>query len=241
MNMKKLNIAVLLVTACIMQITSADEYQLLEGDERTACEVILCLAAGETPSECLPPLREYFNIIKKTPSKTIKARLNFLKLCPNADGYDMPESDYELLASLGGACSGEGKENYIAGYGSQYEYGDGNTANCTWSLQENKFTGSYGGSQCVSTVPLRTRINYVENMCQEFDERFNVITEYETETHYVSVKRCSLINQSQDDARLVCTESLYRSDDPTIPQAQPMPSNCRGWGNTSNCQSVEIL
>lgn len=59
----------------------------LGGDERTACEVILCLASSKRPSECNNSLKKYFGIKAFThgvydPVKTIKKRLNFLELCP---------------------------------------------------------------------------------------------------------------------------------------------------------------
>lgn len=57
---------------------------LLSGDQATACEVILCLAAtAGTPSACASPLRKYFSLNK--PWK----RLNFLKLCPKQSGPDI--------------------------------------------------------------------------------------------------------------------------------------------------------
>lgn len=70
----------------------------LEGDKKTACEVILCLASSKRPSECNKPLAEYFAIKayshgSYSPSKTIKKRKEFLELCPT-------ESDDQKLDSL---------------------------------------------------------------------------------------------------------------------------------------------
>lgn len=60
---------------------------ILSGDVRTACEVILCLAAsGGRPEECTPPLKKFFSI--KKPSK----RVNFLKLCPKKSNSDWDEN-----------------------------------------------------------------------------------------------------------------------------------------------------
>lgn len=65
-------------------VASADE---LTGDKKTACEVILCLSSSTRPSECSAPISKYFSIKiyhhgSFSPSKTIKARKNFLNLCP---------------------------------------------------------------------------------------------------------------------------------------------------------------
>ena len=55
---------------------------VLTGDTRLACEALLCLSSGIRPSECSPALSRYFGISKRKFSDTIKARLNFLNLCP---------------------------------------------------------------------------------------------------------------------------------------------------------------
>jgi hypothetical protein len=55
---------------------------VLTGDTRLACEALLCLSSGTRPSECAPALSRYFGISKRKFSDTIKARLNFLNLCP---------------------------------------------------------------------------------------------------------------------------------------------------------------
>lgn len=74
----------------------------LSGDERTACEVILCLSTGQRPSECSSPLSYFFSIKSSKRHKTIKKRMNFLKLCP--DGGDVPNSYRRVLATSGQTC-----------------------------------------------------------------------------------------------------------------------------------------
>lgn len=54
----------------------------LEGDERLACEAILCLAASARPAECAPSIRRFFSISHRKFSDTLRGRLNFLNLCP---------------------------------------------------------------------------------------------------------------------------------------------------------------
>lgn len=56
---------------------------LLTGDEKLACEAMLCLVSpGKRPSECEPSIRRYFNIHKRLWSDTVRARKNFLRKCP---------------------------------------------------------------------------------------------------------------------------------------------------------------
>ncbi|MDQ1829833.1 TrbM/KikA/MpfK family conjugal transfer protein [Massilia scottii] len=68
----------------------------LTGDTKVACEVILCLSVPDgRPDECLAPLKKYFNISMKKFKDTLKARANFLKLCPK----DQDDSDQIAEAS----------------------------------------------------------------------------------------------------------------------------------------------
>ena len=55
---------------------------LLTGDQKDACEALLCLSTGKRPSECTPPLRRYFSITDKKAWKTRAKRRDFLGLCP---------------------------------------------------------------------------------------------------------------------------------------------------------------
>jgi len=60
----------------------------LSGDAKTACEVILCLAATASsgrPDECKKPLKKYFEL-QATPHKSVATvRGDFLKKCPDED------------------------------------------------------------------------------------------------------------------------------------------------------------
>lgn len=53
-----------------------------------ACEATLCLSTGQPPHECTPSLKKYFSIVFKKPWKTLQARKNFLKLCPDVQEGD---------------------------------------------------------------------------------------------------------------------------------------------------------
>lgn len=59
--------------------------EILTGDTKLSCEAILCLSSNTRPKECNPSLNRYFSISHKKWSDTLKARGNFLKLCPIGD------------------------------------------------------------------------------------------------------------------------------------------------------------
>ena len=76
----------------------------LTGDTRLACEAILCLSTGSTPHECSPSLNRYFSINKKKFKNTIKARHNFLKMCPTSNQTPEMQSLVNDLANGAGRC-----------------------------------------------------------------------------------------------------------------------------------------
>ncbi|MFA1791661.1 TrbM/KikA/MpfK family conjugal transfer protein [Xanthomonas campestris] len=69
------------VIACSVGSVAAQE--TMQGDQKDACEALLCLATGSAPSECTPSLRRYFSIRADKPSDERKKRRNFLKMCPS--------------------------------------------------------------------------------------------------------------------------------------------------------------
>ncbi|MCO6559799.1 MAG: hypothetical protein J6574_01685 [Gilliamella sp.] len=82
--MKFLKLCTLLSIFFSITVSASEE---LTGDTKTACEVILCLSSSSRPSECSTPISKYFSIKihhhgSFSPSRTISARKNFLKLCP---------------------------------------------------------------------------------------------------------------------------------------------------------------
>ena len=78
----------------------------LTGDVRLACEAVLCLSSGTRPGECAPSLRRYFSIHHKKLGDTIRARFNFLKMCP-ASGEDGMSDLIGALANGAGRCDAE--------------------------------------------------------------------------------------------------------------------------------------
>jgi hypothetical protein len=75
--------------------------QVMEGDERLACEAILCLAASTRPAECVPSIRKYFSISFRLFSDTLRGRLNFLNLCPTGNAPGMAPLKSALVNGAG--------------------------------------------------------------------------------------------------------------------------------------------
>ena len=75
---------------------SSSPSDMLTGDTKLACEAILCLSSGQRPDECNESIQKYFSIKAKKPQDTIKARQNFLNLCP-VDGADKKDEKFADL------------------------------------------------------------------------------------------------------------------------------------------------
>ena len=76
---------------------------ILGGDQGLACEAILCLSSGTRPNECQRSLNRYFSINEKKISDTIRARKNFLQLCPSSNDKGMPDL-VNAIANGAGRC-----------------------------------------------------------------------------------------------------------------------------------------
>lgn len=91
--------------ATILKDTFTPQQNLLTGDTRLACEAILCLSSGVRPGECSPSLRRYFSIHHKKIGDTIRARLNFLQLCPaSSDTANNMPNLVNAIANGAGRC-----------------------------------------------------------------------------------------------------------------------------------------
>lgn len=88
---KKIMLFVLLVPLSFQSF--AEDF--FTGQKKAACEAIMCLSTGSPPHECDDSLKKYFKIVVKSslgalnPKKTLEARKNFLKLCPNVGEEDV--------------------------------------------------------------------------------------------------------------------------------------------------------
>ena len=100
----KSKLTVLLTAVLISHsIASPVETESLTGDTKLACEAILCLSSGTRPSECNPSIQRYFSIHRKRMSDTIKARRDFLNLCPTSGDKGVQELN-QTLANGAGRC-----------------------------------------------------------------------------------------------------------------------------------------
>lgn len=78
--------------------------QLLQGDEKLACEAIMCLSSGNRPAECNESIHRYFSIQHKKTHETINARRDFLNKCPSSNEQGMPQL-VNALANGAGRCN----------------------------------------------------------------------------------------------------------------------------------------
>lgn len=100
---KKVNLAIMFMLSSLFAL-NLNANDVLTGDRKTACEVLLCLSSGQRPSECNPPLARFFAIKAKKPWKTLQMRRDFLALCPTDTGNTSQEvimSDLkDIIASV---------------------------------------------------------------------------------------------------------------------------------------------
>lgn len=90
--MKKSKVIVALLSALVTgsAIAGLPNYDkgnnLLQGDQRLACEAILCLSQGMTSGECRNAMKKYYSFHHRKAWKVAEWRRNFLNLCPKDDG-----------------------------------------------------------------------------------------------------------------------------------------------------------
>lgn len=109
------------------------DMSLLTGDTRLACEAILCLSTGQRPSECQPSIKRYFSIVKRTTSKTLRARRDFLKQCPAAKEDDHTRNLVNALVDSSGRCDAaalNGRNWTLAGGDNGYYVSNAMPASC---------------------------------------------------------------------------------------------------------------
>lgn len=78
-------IAASVVAATAWAPLAASAQEVLTGDTKLACEAIICLASPTRPAECTAAITKYFSISLRRFSSTLRARKNFLSLCPRVD------------------------------------------------------------------------------------------------------------------------------------------------------------
>lgn len=75
------------------------DYDPLAGDEKLACEALLCLASNDRPHECEPSIRKLFSIWK--PHK----RVRFLRLCPKTQDDQQMDNFAVVTARAWPTCT----------------------------------------------------------------------------------------------------------------------------------------
>lgn len=100
---KKICVASLVALGLVSSLKA--DYEFLTGDTALACEAILCLSSPVRPSECMPSLSRYFGISYKKFSDTMKARVNFLNLCPAGDTTPEMKDQINKLSQITGYCT----------------------------------------------------------------------------------------------------------------------------------------
>ena len=101
--MKNLAKIILFCSLVVSFVLAQDDE--LTGDKKLACEAILCLSSGEKPHECDKALKRYYSIHYKKPNKTLKARKNFLKLCPKDNSDDEVSNYIDNTLANAGECT----------------------------------------------------------------------------------------------------------------------------------------
>lgn len=111
--MKKLSklaiVSILIMPMLIHSEAVLADADILTGNKRTACEVILCLSSsvGSGLSECKSPLKKYFSISAKKWKDTLKKRRKFLDLCPTANEDAKMSALTTILQHQQYACDAE--------------------------------------------------------------------------------------------------------------------------------------
>ncbi|MCF7221653.1 TrbM/KikA/MpfK family conjugal transfer protein [Marilutibacter chinensis] len=121
---KKLLVAALALAGAFGSIGSASAQDMLTGDTRLACEAILCLSSGTRPGECSPSLSRYFGIKMKKLSDTLKARLNFLQLCPASSQSSEMSNLVEAISRGAGRCDAQSLNRTLVFWRGSWDDGD---------------------------------------------------------------------------------------------------------------------
>ena len=97
----------LLAAAMLGAAPAAFADDVMNGDTRLACEAVLCLSSGDRPSECAPSIKRYFSIRHKKLGDTLKARRNFLKMCPASSENAEMVALTDAIAEGAGRCDAQ--------------------------------------------------------------------------------------------------------------------------------------
>jgi hypothetical protein len=101
--LKKKTLASMTIALSAIGFNSA-QAQEMNSVTQLACEAVLCLSTPDRPAECAASISHYFGIVMSKPWKTLQARKNFLKLCPDVSEADANKT---AAATTQNAATGE--------------------------------------------------------------------------------------------------------------------------------------
>jgi hypothetical protein len=152
----------------------ADESTIYEGDQRLACEALLCLTMGWGESSCRPAIRKFFSIWSWKPSDLFNKRMSFLNLCPS----EMSRSDQILIVDYSGRCQGERFDSYVSGYRSyatvETEHGGRMRSACSWNERSGSWTNTRAFDACRSSYSAADRLAMANQDCAGFRAAFGL-------------------------------------------------------------------
>jgi hypothetical protein len=105
--LKKKTLVSMTIALSAFSFNSA-QAQEMNGVTQLACEAVLCLSTPARPAECAASISHYFGIVMSKPWKTVQARKNFLKLCP-----DVTEADANKAAATATAQNEQTGQNAV--------------------------------------------------------------------------------------------------------------------------------
>lgn len=128
----------------MLHMGSANAQETLQGDEKLACEALLCLSTSTRPAECAPSLRRYFSISYRKFSDTLRGRMNFLNLCPMVTNSNMAKYKSAVINGSGRCDAASiNQSNYVSN-------GDG-TGIVSSNMPE--YCQTYYGAQYMQSTP----------------------------------------------------------------------------------------
>jgi hypothetical protein len=130
--LKKKTLASMTIALSALGFNSA-QAQEMNSITQLACEAVLCLSTPDRPAECAASISHYFGIVMSKPWKTLQARKNFLKLCP-----DVSEADASKAAAAATAQNEPTEQN--AALSDTAEIGDNRQAETTNNIREKSQT-----------------------------------------------------------------------------------------------------
>jgi uncharacterized membrane protein YgcG len=173
--MKKLAILLFILVFGVSSVFAKEE---LTGDQKTACEMILCLPAiGSPPAQCASAIKKYFSLVAKR-----KSISKFLKKCPQSGVNISDILDY--LALGGWATDYDEDEN---------EDKDDNTAQkepgCTaQELNDQTERQSYSSQiRTVATLPESCKGSTNGNLQYTCDKKWYDIVDWERGSEILEV------------------------------------------------------